>query len=72
MFYAGLLPALTGDDRTIWARFRKVHLSSGMNRAALEAVERAVCSSDTSITLEDENRFIACYCHKYFVKDHYG
>lgn len=39
---AGKLPALTGDDRVTWYEFRTKYLSSGRNRACLEAVERAL------------------------------
>ena len=40
---SGLLPALTADNRTVWAQFRLKHLAEGTNRASLDAIERAVC-----------------------------
>ncbi|XP_052812875.1 carnitine O-palmitoyltransferase 1, liver isoform-like isoform X1 [Mya arenaria] len=36
------LPALTGLDRTKWARIRGEHFSQGLNKETLEVVEKAV------------------------------
>jgi len=36
------IPALTGTDRTTWARVRKEHFSRGLNKESIDVVEKAI------------------------------
>ncbi|WAR11189.1 CPT1A-like protein [Mya arenaria] len=54
------LPALTGLDRTKWARIRGEHFSQGLNKETLEVVEKAVFHSLTLVSQPDGRLGVNC------------
>lgn len=56
------ISALTAGDRDVWAKARKKHFSSGLNRISLHAIERAAFV----VVLDKHEVFYDPVCYQFY------